>query len=157
MAADLPATARTITFDVSVADQVEITDVSAPVRPGEWLSFGQTVSRLTTPVDIVFLSDVTGSMGRLTDAAEREADDIVARLSTLAGDVAWTAASCRDFPHANWGGFGDEPFILDQAVTTDPGKAAEGLRSWRSTGGSDRKEAGLHAGAGRDARRPSPS
>ena len=144
-AAVLPAEARTVTFDVSVADEVEITDVSAPVRPGERFSFGQSVSRSTTPVDIIFLSDVTGSMGRLTDAAEREADDIVARTSTLAGDVAWTVASYRDFPRSNWGGFSDEPFILDQAVTTDPEAAADGLRNWRSTGGADTKELGLHA------------
>ena len=111
---------------------MEITDVSAPVRPGERFSFGQTVTRSTNQVDIVFLSDVTGSMGRLTDAAEREADDIVARTSTLAGDVAWTVASYRDFPQSNWGGFSDRPFILDQAVTTDPDAAAEGLRNWQA-------------------------
>lgn len=141
----LPAAARTITFDISVADVVEITDVVASVRSGERFSFGQSVSRSSTPVDIVFLSDVTGSMGRLADAAEREADDIVSRTSTLAGDVAWTVASYRDFPQASWGGFSDRPFILDQAVTTDPDAAAEGLRNWQARGGADRKESGLHA------------
>lgn len=144
-AAAQPVAARTVTFDVTVADDVQITDVSAPVRPGERFSFGQSVSRSAGAVDIIFLSDVTGSMGRLTDAARREADDIVARTSTLAGDVAWTVASYRDFPQSSWGGSGDEPFILDQSITTDPSAAAGGLRNWRATGGADGKESGLHA------------
>ena len=139
-----PAAARTITLDIAVGKDVVVDASSRGLEEGERLSFSSSFARDPLPVDILFLSDTTGSMGRLTNAAAREADEIVARTATL-GDVAWGVGSYRDFPTAPWGGQSDYPFQLDQALTEDPGEAAAGLRSWFPSGGADRKESGLFA------------
>ena len=102
------------------------------------------VERLTPPVDIIFLADNTGSMGSLVTAARREADDIIARTYTLAGDVAWTVAYYKDFPRSPSGGFSNYP-IRYQTITTNPTLAANGLQSWTSSGGYDQKKSGLYA------------
>lgn len=140
----LASPAATIVFDIDVGDRVEAQLRSGVVGEGQRLSFGFSAERIATPIDIAFLSDTTGSMGSLTTAAAREADEIVARTSTL-GDVAYTIASYRDFPFNGWGGSGDYPFRYDQTITNDRNLAADGLRAWRSGGGADFRESNLYA------------
>ena len=96
-------------------------------------------------MDIIFLADNIGPIGSLVAAARREADDIIARTSTLAGDVAWTVASYKDFPQLGWSGFSDYPFRYEQTITIDPTPAADSIRSWAASGGADRKGSGLYA------------
>ena len=86
--AALPAAAQTISFEISVGDTVTVIPSALPLREGERFTFGTTVERSTTPLDIIFLADNTGSMGSLVTTARREADDIIARTSTLAGNAA---------------------------------------------------------------------
>lgn len=139
------ASAAAVSIGFDVADTVTVQSVSAVLAPGGSIDVDTSSARQDpTPVDILFLSDTTGSMGDLTRAAGREANEIVARTSTL-GDVAWTVASYRDFPQFPWGGFGDYPFRYDQTITADGDAIADALRSWRASGGSDRKESNLFA------------
>ena len=139
------ASAGTVSITFEVSDTVTINSVEAELGAGERIDVGSSFETLAAnPVDIIFLSDTTGSMGRLTDAAGAEADEIVERTATI-GDVAWTVASYRDFPTSPWGGSSDYPFRFDQTITTDADLVADGLRSWEANGGADRRESNLFA------------
>lgn len=140
----LPAAARTITLDIEVGEDVVVNASSRGLAEGERLSFSSSFKRQSLPVDVLFLSDTTGSMGILTDAASRESNEIISRTATL-GDVAWSVASYRDFPTSPWGGPGDYPFRLERALTKNQNAAASGLRSWRASGGADNNESALFA------------
>jgi len=106
--------------------------------------------------DVVFNLDVTGSMGgaiaSLTLSLETQ---IIPLLSALVSDVAVGISRFADFPCDDHGHPDDEPFVLEQRVTTDPAAAQSSVAAIVLQNGGDLRESGVEAlyqvatGAGR--------
>lgn len=130
-------------------DSISPETFSATLAVGESVTIKKTVTvdagTLTTgKVDVMFLFDTSGSMGSTIDAAKANAAAILSQTSGF-GDVAWGVASYEDFPRSPWGGSGDLPWRLNQAVTTNTTDVTSGLNSLALGWGNDGPESNLHA------------
>jgi Mg-chelatase subunit ChlD len=77
-------------------------------------------------LDVVFLMDVSGSMGDELDVVKAEANVIMQNLRNLVADTNFAVATFADYPgfrdtqYGNlYGGSGDYPWRLDQDLTAD--------------------------------------
>lgn len=103
--------------------------------------------------DVLFAIDLTGSMGQEREQLQAVMQDVIDRLRGLVPDVAFGLASYRDYftsgggfepctyNAGQYGGIGDWPWRVEQAVTTDRAlmqAAVEALPS--AAGGGDGPE-----------------
>jgi len=139
-----PTLGETISLDVIIGDSVEISAPEEGLAEGQRLHFDASFEQENNDIDILFLTDTTGSMGPFAAAAAREADDILDRTSGF-GNVAWTVASYRDFPISPWGRPDDYPVRIEQSITQDQELVAAGIEQWDATGGSDGLASSLFA------------
>ena len=108
--------------------------------------------------DVVFAMDVTGSMGGSIESLKNSlTSSIIPTLADRIADVGIGIARYADVPCSDFGGPGDEPFALEQRVTTDASIALAAVRRLAAAGGGDLPESGLEAlyqlaaGTGREA------
>ncbi len=92
--------------------RVEIPDVDSPL--------------VVNQLDVVFLMDVTSSMGDELDVVKSEASAIMQNMRDLVADTNFAVASFADYPgfrDTQYGGLygdsGDYPWLLDQDLTND--------------------------------------
>lgn len=123
-------------LDVHAALEMAETSRSIPLReeaveiifePGETEPITREV-QVTLPetsgvraMDVLFLTDTSGSYGDDIETFKRVAYDILEDLSALADDVQFGVASFADFPIGYYGDAsgGDEAFVLDQKITSN--------------------------------------
>lgn len=82
--------------------------------------------------DILFAFDTTGSMGGAIDAAKANAVAIMNALKAFNPDAAFGVVHFEDYNFEPYGGYcswcspakWDEPYVLDQAITTNTGDVA---------------------------------
>ncbi|MBN1317638.1 MAG: VWA domain-containing protein, partial [Anaerolineales bacterium] len=96
-----------------------------------------------TPVqaDVLFIFDVTSSMGAVLNSAAVNADSIMDSLSQLLGDVQFGVVSLSDYPLDPYGAANDYPYRLHQAITSDQNKVKMALNALALEDGSDGPEA----------------
>jgi len=96
----------------------------------------------TTPVDLFFLSDTTGSMGGTISTVKSSASAIMTSVSsTFGGNVAFGVGEYKDRTTA-----GDAfDFRLNQAITTNKTLVQTGINAWVAGGGGDTPEQNLYA------------
>lgn len=159
----------------SVPDGVEVAFGANPCDPRETLEglvdfyfelpFDGDLQTGTLPIDttlergdVVFAMDVTGSMGSSIDSLKNSlTSTIIPTLAERISDVGIGIARYADVPCGDFGGPGDQPFALEQRVTTDSGTALAAVRRLAAAGGGDLPESGFEAlfqlasGAGRPA------
>lgn len=133
----------------AVADSIDPASVEATIRKGETITIDKEVTvtmdgPISTRADIVFLSDVTGSMFSVIDDVQTNAAQILSDTEEL-GDVWWGVGSYQDFPIDPWGGASDSPFDLIQDLTGNVMDVQDGIDMWSASGGADIPESGLHA------------
>jgi hypothetical protein len=138
---------------VANADSISPDSYSDTLKVGESVTITKRVTvdagtPTTSKVDVFFLSDTTGSMGGVIDAVRANASTILTNTVGL-GDVAWGVGEYKDFYEGYegefWGGFGDFPWRLNQAITTDTGAVQDGIDAWAASGGADTPESNLYA------------
>lgn len=134
---------------VGVADSISPGSFSATLAVGESTTITKTftVSAGTAApkVDVYFLADTTGSMGGYLASVQSAATEILNNVAALGADVAFAAGEYEDFPTSPWGGSGDAPYTLTQAMTTSKAAAQEGINNWSLGWGNDGPESNLHA------------
>lgn len=133
------------------ADSIDPASYSTTLAVGESVTIRKTVTvdagpPTTSKADVFFLSDTTGSMFGVIDAVRTNAAAILAGTTGF-GDVAWGVGEYKDFevPGTPWGSFGDFPWRLNQAITTDTTAVQNGIDQWSASGGNDLPESNLYA------------
>lgn len=91
----------------------------------------------TSPVDVFFLADTTGSMYGAIGAVAASASSILSGTVGL-GDVQWAVGEYKDFGDAY-------VYRLNQAMTANQTLAQNGIGAWVADGGGDYPEAQLFA------------
>ena len=90
--------------------------------PGD-TSPSQTLTAFIPPAppkaDVLFVFDISGSMSGVLQSAALNADQIMDGLSRLIADVQMGVVSVTDYPFDPYGGAGDHPYLLWQAITSD--------------------------------------
>jgi hypothetical protein len=96
----------------------------------------------TTPVDLFFLCDTTGSMGGIINTVKTNASAIMTSVSsTFGGNVAFGVGEYKDRTTA-----GDAfDYRLNQTITTNTALVQAGINAWSAGGGGDTPEQNLYA------------
>jgi hypothetical protein len=103
------------------------------------------ITRIST-ADVLFLVDVTGSMGdEITQVRSGLRGTIVPGIAAAIPDVHFSVAQYGDFPIAPYGEPEDLPFLLRTASTSDLPSVQRGLDQLVAGGGSDTPESGVEA------------
>ncbi|MBN1659998.1 MAG: zinc-ribbon domain-containing protein [Anaerolineae bacterium] len=93
-------------------------------------------------IDIVFLLDVSGSMGAELEEVQSSAIEIMNDLQDLVPDTAFGVASFVDYPnYEGYGEPGDYPFRLEQDITTSSSSVQRALDQVSLLNGLDTPEA----------------
>jgi hypothetical protein len=135
---------------VARADSISPSSYSATLAVGEVSTITKTVTisagrPSSALVDVLFLTDTTGSMSPSIAGVRSQFAGIVTDLSAL-GNVAFGSAQYKDV--------GDSPlYQLTQNLTTNTSLVQTAINGYSATGGGDTPEAGLYsldqaAGAG---------
>ncbi len=97
--------------------------------------------------DVAFLIDTTGSMGSTANAMAAEFGNIVVGLETVIEDMAYGFATYDDYTCCGYGysSSGDNPFILQQQVTTDTTLVQTALNACPNHYGGDGPESSIEA------------
>lgn len=103
----LPVTPVTLTFSLCPGDTSPPQTLTAFIPP------------FLPRADILFVFDVSGSMSDVLQSAAQNADQIMDGLSRLIADVQMGVVSVTDYPFDPYGGAGDHPYLLWQAITSD--------------------------------------
>jgi hypothetical protein len=123
------------------ADAVSPASYSADVDVGGSVTFHKTVTITETPtsakVDVMFLTDATGSMSGTINSVRTNASSILSSVAGL-GDVAFSVGSYRDAGDAY-------VFRSEQNITTNQTAVQAALNTWTAGGGGDWEEADLYA------------
>lgn len=98
----------------------------------------------STQADVFFLVDTSASMAGVINSVKNNAQTILGGTSAY-GDLAWGVGSYEDFARNGWGNRGDEPWRLNQGITTDLATAQAGLNSLELRSGADAMESSLYA------------
>lgn len=88
-------------------------------------------------LDILFLIDVTSSMGDVIDSVQTNASFILSDINTLSGDVQFGVATYADYPLEDYGADGDYPFRLETDLTSDLSTVQSGIDSASLLDGGD--------------------
>lgn len=130
--------------------------VEQTLQPGDSATFTITVQTGSAPipkVDVLFLFDVTGSMGDEINQAKARSTYIMNQLKTRIPDSAFGLASFADYPgsysspgyRATYGAAGDYPWRLDQPITTDVATVQNAIDGLSLKNGEDGPESYLRA------------
>lgn len=123
------------------ADAISPASYSADVAIGGSVTFTKTVTITNAPttakVDVMFLTDATGSMGGTIDGVKTNASEILSSVAGL-GDVAFSVGSYRDAGD-------DYVFRTEQNMTTNQTDVQSALNTWGAGGGADWEEADIFA------------
>lgn len=98
--------------------------------------------------DVLFLLDLTGSMGGVLSSAKSEATAIMGDLAAQVPDIRFAAASHMDYPNsysypgysAFYGNAGDYPWRLDQDLTTSTSAVQAAINGMSLGDGGDGPE-----------------
>ncbi len=125
---------------IAVADSITPETFSATLGVGESVTIDKTVTvEAGGPVtaDIMFLADLSGSMGSYVSAVKTAASSIISDAAAL-GDVAFGTSWYSDHP--------DVPIMdINQDITTSEVAAQAGIADWTIGYGGDRPEAQILA------------
>lgn len=99
-------------------------------------------------VDVLFVLDLTGSMGGVLSSAKAEATAIMGDLAASVPDIRFGAASHMDYDGyftypgyaTTYGSAGDYPWRLDQDITTDTAAVQAGIDGMLLGSGADGPE-----------------
>ncbi len=92
-------------------------------------------------MDIMFLTDVSGSYGDDIATMKSQASAILADLGSRGIDIQFGLASFCDFPISPYGGAGDQAFTMMQTLTSDTAKVKSAIDSLSIQYGADGSEA----------------
>ena len=99
-----------------------------------------------TVADVLFLVDVTGSMGAAIGEIRRQLSvEIAPALDRSVGDLRMAVASYQDFPTSPYGDFSDVPFRIRQTATSDLTAVQRALDGLSAAGGGDTPESATEA------------
>ena len=100
----------------------------------------------TTPLDVVFLVDVTGSLdGEISNLQSGLTSTIIPAIASAYADTAFAVAAFGDYPIAPFGGPGDTPYAIRQSLTTNAALVQGAINSLSAFGGGDVPESGTSA------------
>ena len=103
------------------------------------------ITRIST-ADVLFLVDVTGSMGEeINQIRSGLQGTIVPGIAAAIPDVHFSVAQYADFPVAPYGDPDDRPFVLSTPSTPDLREVQLGLDALIVLGGGDLPESGVEA------------
>jgi hypothetical protein len=131
-----------------LADSVDPETFEATLRIGDSVTINKTVTIDKTgilPVDVVFMTDATGSMRTAIDNVQSISEGLLAGLQGVYTDIRFGAASYRDFPVLPFGRPTDYPFRLEQNLTFDTDAVVDAIETWVPSGGNDIPEANFYA------------
>lgn len=133
----------------ALADSIDPEFYTATLAVGESVTIQKTVTikagaPTTSRADVFFLVDTSNSMAGVISAVKNNAGTIFSGTSAY-GDVGWGVGSYEDFARGSWGNRGDEPWRLNQAITTDLTVAQAGLETLSLRSGADIPESNLYA------------
>lgn len=92
-------------------------------------------------MDVMFLTDVSGSYGDDIATMKSQASAILADLGSRGIDIQFGVASFCDFPLSPYGETGDQAFTMLQTLTSDTTKVKSAINSLSIQSGLDEKEA----------------
>jgi Mg-chelatase subunit ChlD len=127
---------------VSMADSLTPTSFSATLGVGESVTITKTLTvtkeaGTSSPVDVFFMADSTGSMFGQIAAVKAGAASIMADTAGL-GDVRYAVGEYKDV--------GDTfVYRLNQGMTADTTLVQNGINLWSASGGGDLPEANMYA------------
>jgi hypothetical protein len=127
-------------------DTISPSSYSASIAVGGTATVSKVVTitqTLTAPLDVMFLTDTTGSMGASIGAIRTGFSDIVTALGGVATDPAFAAAEYKDI-----GDLPGEPgtaYRLNSDITTSGAAVQAAIAAWSASGGGDLPEANLFA------------
>jgi uncharacterized repeat protein (TIGR01451 family) len=139
------ALALTVGVSFALAAPVDPASYSNTLTSGSSVVITKTVHTPAIPpkIDIVFLSDTTGSMGSTISNVQTNATSIMNQVRLGQPDSWFSAANYKDFGCA----LDPFPFKVDQAITNSIANVQTGINSWFTVPGSgcDTPEAQLNA------------
>jgi hypothetical protein len=92
----------------------------------------------TSPIDLFFLTDTTGSMGGAIDNIQAGFSDVVTQVGLVASNVNYGAGQYKDF--------GDVfAYNLDEDLTANTAAVQAAINGWVASGGGDLPEANIFA------------
>jgi hypothetical protein len=127
---------------IAHADSISPSTYFTGLMTGQTSSITKTVTitagaPTSTPVDVLFLTDTTGSMSPSIAAVQSQFSGIVSDLSSY-GSVNFGTAQYKDV--------GDTPvFELTQNLTSSASSVQTALNSYTANGGGDLPESGLYS------------
>lgn len=128
---------------LAMADGLSPATYSATLGIGGKATITKTVTvsagETTSPVDVFFLCDSTGSMGGTINTVKSNVSTIIAGVAAAgATDVAYGAGEYRDV---------GDTFVYRKNVspTTDAATVQTAVNAWSASGGGDTPEANLYA------------
>jgi hypothetical protein len=144
----------------AAAGNVDPASFSATLTPGQTASEALTVNLPAAPPkgDVLFLFDLTGSMGGALTNLATNAVDIMNAVSNVIPDVNFGLVSHEDYPGTfasstdagqacNYGptaygtaATGDLPYRLDRSITSDASSVVSAIQAMRTKGGADGPE-----------------
>ena len=130
-----------ISFGTAFADSISPSSFTATIAVGGSVTVHKTVTiteLATTPVDIFFLTDTTGSMTPSINAIKTGFNSIVTDLSGVASNIAFGAGQYKDF-------FDAFMYSETQDLTTNTATVQSAINTWSASGGGDLPEANLFA------------
>ena len=106
------------------------------------LDFGTAVPAL----DVMFNMDTTGSMGgEISNLRSSLIGTVIPGIQSQVANSQFGAASVRDFPLDPYGGSGDQPFKLLQAITNNATAVQTAVNGMTAGGGNDTPEGQMEA------------
>jgi hypothetical protein len=106
------------------------------------LDFGTAVPAL----DVMFDMDTTGSMGGEIETLQSSlTGTVIPGIRDQVTNSQFGAASVRDFPVGSYGGSGDQPFQLLQAITSNASAVQSAVNGMSAGGGGDTPEGQMEA------------
>lgn len=121
--------------------------IPLPILPDAGITSVEVVFEArTSGADVLFLVDVTGSMGGVIEGLQTELRSRLApALRDAIPDVRIGVASFGDFPVDPYGGPGDFPYRTLQPMTTDVGAVDRAIGRLVAMGGGDGPESKVEA------------
>lgn len=104
-----------------------------------------TQAGAATPIDLIFLFDMTGSFADDLPNVQAQIGPLLTSIKSTFTDVRFGVASFRDFPFSPWGDPGDYVYRVEQTMTTDSAVIQSAIMGLSADGGADFPEAQYQA------------
>lgn len=126
------------------------------LKPGDSINESKIITTSATPIgklDVVFLFDLTGSMGGVIGSAQANAISIMNNITSLVNDSQFGVGSFRDYPSESsdqysscgypgyYGDPGDSPWYFNQDLTNNTAAVSTAISGFFANGGGDGPEA----------------